>query len=81
MGIADELVLDDAQKIAAIVRSHVEAGLPIVHRSQQVDLFRERIRALDTSRQIDPLTLRETWGGKTTSSKTTGSKTRKGVAR
>jgi malonate decarboxylase beta subunit len=76
MGVADELVLDDAQKIAAIVRSHVEAGLPAVHRSQQVDLYRERIRALDTSRQIDPLTLRETWGGKTTVSKT-----RKGVTR
>src|SRR5271155_5147997 len=70
MGVADELVLDDAQKIAAIVRSHVEAGLPAVHRSQQVALYRERIRALDTSRQIDPLTLRETWGGKTTVSKT-----------
>jgi malonate decarboxylase beta subunit len=68
--------LDDAHKIAAIVRSHVEAGLPAVHRSQQVDLYRERIRALDTSRQIDPLTLRETWGGKTTASKT-----RKGVTR
>src|ERR1700729_158556 len=76
MGVADELVLDDAQKIAAIVRSHVEAGLPAVHRSQQVDLYRERIRALYTSRQIDPLTLRETWGGKTTVSKT-----RKGVTR
>src|ERR1700675_895066 len=44
MGVADELVLDDAEKIAAIVRSHVEAGLPAVHRSQQVDLYRERIR-------------------------------------
>src|SRR5580704_17078793 len=42
MGVADELVLDDAQRIAAIVRSHVEAGLPAVHRSQQVDLYRER---------------------------------------
>src|ERR1700685_1287926 len=76
MGVADELVLVDAQKIAAIVRSHVEAGLPAGHRSQQVDLYRERIRALDTSRQIDPLTLRETWGGKTTVGKT-----RKGVTR
>jgi malonate decarboxylase beta subunit len=81
MGVADELVSDDAQRIAAIVRRYVEAGLPTVHRSQQVDLYRKRIAALDTSRQIDPLTLRETWGGKTTSGKTTNSKTKKGVGR
>jgi malonate decarboxylase beta subunit len=62
MGVADELVTDDAQKIAAIVRRYVEAGLPIVHRSQQIDLYRERIAALDTSRQIDPLTVKESWG-------------------
>ena len=70
MGVSDELVLDDAQKIAAIVRRYVDAGLPTIHRSQQVDLYRERIAALDTSRQIDPLALRETWAGKTTNSKT-----------
>jgi malonate decarboxylase beta subunit len=73
MGVADELVLDDAQKIAAIVRRYVEAGLPPVHRSQQIGLYRERIAALDTSQQIDPLTLRESWAGKTTN-------VRKGVA-
>jgi malonate decarboxylase beta subunit len=81
IGVADELVSDDAQKIAAIVRRYVEAGLPTVHRSQQVDLYRERIAALDTSRQIDPSALRKTWGGKTTSGKTTNSKTKKGVGR
>ena len=70
MGVADEFVSDDAQKIAAIVRRYVEAGLPAVHRSQQVDLYRARIAAMDTSRQIDPATLRESWAGKTTSSKT-----------
>jgi malonate decarboxylase beta subunit len=76
MGVADELVSDDAQKIAAIVRRYVEVGLPAVHRSQQVDLYRERIAALDTSRQIDPVTLRGTWAGKTTNGKT-----RKGAGR
>ena len=70
MGVADEFVSDDAQKVAAIVRRYVNAGLPTVHRSQQVDLYRERIAAMDTSRQIDPATLRESWAGKTTSSKT-----------
>src|SRR5580658_8090843 len=61
MGVADELVTDDAQEITAIVRRFVEAGLPLVHRSQQVDLYRARIAALDTSKQIDPLNLRESW--------------------
>jgi malonate decarboxylase beta subunit len=61
MGVADELVLDDAEKIAASVQRYVKAGLPQAHRSQQVELYRQRIAALDTSRQIDPLTLRKLW--------------------
>jgi malonate decarboxylase beta subunit len=65
MGVADELVLDDAEKIAASVQNYVKAGLPKVHRSQQVELYRERIAALDTSQQIDPLTLRKSWNSKT----------------
>ena len=65
MGAADELVLDDEEKIAASVQKYVRAGLPQVHRSQQVELYRERTAALDTSRQIDPLTLRKSWNSKT----------------
>jgi len=65
MGVADELVLDDAEKIAASVQKYVRAGLPQVHRSQQVELYRERTAALDTSRQIDPLTLRKSWNSET----------------
>jgi malonate decarboxylase beta subunit len=65
MGVADELVLDDAQKIAAAVHRYVKAGLPQVHRSQQVELYRRRIAALDTSGQIDPLTLRQSWSNDT----------------
>jgi malonate decarboxylase beta subunit len=61
MGVADELVLDDVEKIAAAVHRYVKVGLPQVHRSQQVKLYRRRIAALDTSGQIDPLTLRQTW--------------------
>jgi malonate decarboxylase beta subunit len=65
MGVADELVLDDVQKIAAAVQRYATAGLPKVHRSQQFELYRERIAALDTSQQIDPLSLRERWNKKT----------------
>jgi malonate decarboxylase beta subunit len=65
MGVADELVLDDVPKIAAAVRSYVKAGLPQVHRSRQVELYRQRVAALDTSAQIDPLMLRQSWNNKT----------------
>jgi malonate decarboxylase beta subunit len=67
MGLADELVEDNAAKIAVVVRKYVEAGLPRAHRSQQVELYRERIAALDVSQQIDPLSLRSSWGTATKS--------------
>jgi hypothetical protein len=36
-------------------------GVPPVHRSSQVALYRNRIRKLDTSRQWDPKELRALW--------------------
>jgi malonate decarboxylase beta subunit len=71
MGVADELVLDDVPTISAAVQRCVTTGLPQVHRSQQVDFYRECIAALDASHQIDPPSLRESWN----------KKTKKGVAR
>jgi malonate decarboxylase beta subunit len=61
MGVADELVLDDAPSITAAVQRYVKAGLPQVHRSRQVELYRRRIAVLDTSGQIGPLALRQSW--------------------
>jgi malonate decarboxylase beta subunit len=61
MGVADELVLDDVPQIAAAVRKFVDMGLPQAHRSQQVDFYRQCIAALDTSRQVEPVSLREQW--------------------
>src|ERR1700723_2517778 len=72
MGVADELVTDDVEKIAAAVQRFVKAGLPVVHRSQQVELYRQRIAALDVSRQIDPLSLRASWNSKTSQTKQGG---------
>jgi malonate decarboxylase beta subunit len=63
MGVADELVLDDAPSIAEAIKRYIKAGLPQVHRSQQVELYRRRIAALDTSAQMDPLILRQSWNG------------------
>jgi len=57
-GLADALVDDDADEIAKTVRDFVAKGIPQVHRSEQVDLYRSRIAALDTSRQLNPQELR-----------------------
>jgi malonate decarboxylase beta subunit len=61
MGVADELVLDDAPAIAAALRRYLTTGLPQVHRSQQVQFYRECVAALDTLQQIDPFRLRKSW--------------------
>jgi malonate decarboxylase beta subunit len=62
MGLADALVDDDSQQIAAAVRGFIRKGVPATHRSAQVALYRRRIQALDASQQVNPQTLRETWG-------------------
>jgi malonate decarboxylase beta subunit len=61
-GLADTLVEDDTQQIATAVKDLITKGVPSVHRSSQVALYRERIRALDPSRQWDPRELRASWG-------------------
>src|ERR1700690_3473714 len=50
-GLADALVDDDTQQIADAIRHFVAKGVPPVHRSSQVELYRNRVEALDTSRQ------------------------------
>src|SRR5271154_1718150 len=66
MGLADALVEDDAGKIKATIRGYVQADLPLEYRSQQVEFYRERVAALDTSEQINPMSLRQRWSNKTT---------------
>src|SRR5580693_1916664 len=66
MGLADSLVEDDADKMAAAVRDCISKGIPEKHRTEQVALYRARIAALDTSRQINPMSLRQRWSNKTT---------------
>ena len=61
MGLADVLVEDDSEQIGLAIRQLVERGVPTQHRSSQVAFYRERIRALDPSRQFDPKDLRDTW--------------------
>ena len=60
------LVEDDAEKIKATIRQYVQAELRPEYRSQQMELYRDRIAALDTSEQIDPMSLRRGWNSKKT---------------
>jgi malonate decarboxylase beta subunit len=60
-GLADALVDDDAQQVGAAIRLFIAKGVPPVHRSSQVALYRKRIEALDPTRQLDPKELRANW--------------------
>jgi malonate decarboxylase beta subunit len=53
-GLADVLINDDADQMAKTVRELIAQGVPKMHRSEQVDLYRSRIAALDPSTQWDP---------------------------
>lgn len=61
MGLADALVEDDAQQMAEAVRGFIAKGVPAVHRSSDIVSYRNRIAALNTSRQWDPKDLRGIW--------------------
>ena len=61
MGLADALVEDNVDAFRAAVRSYLKLGVPAVHRSELVERYWGRIKALDTTQQIDPLELRAAW--------------------
>jgi malonate decarboxylase beta subunit len=50
-GLADVLVNDDTDQMVNTVHERIAKGVPAVHRSEQVDLYRSRIAALDPSTQ------------------------------
>lgn len=61
VGLADEIVADDADAIAAAVRAAFEAGLPREHQSARVDFWRERLKT--PPERPDGKLLREIWTG------------------
>jgi malonate decarboxylase beta subunit len=61
MGLADALVDDDTPRVADAIRHFISKGIPAVHRSSQVELYRSRLAALDTSQQWDPKAFRAIW--------------------
>jgi malonate decarboxylase beta subunit len=60
-GLADALVDDDTPQVADAIRRFVSKGVPPVHRSSQVALYRSSIAKLDTSQQWDPKEFRVLW--------------------
>jgi hypothetical protein len=54
-------VEDDTPRVAEAIRKLVVQGVPPVHRSSQVKLYRNRIENLDTSVQWDPKEFRSLW--------------------
>jgi len=61
MGLADALVDDDTPRVADAIRHFISKGIPAVHRSSQVELYRSRLATLDTSQQWDPKEFRAIW--------------------
>jgi malonate decarboxylase beta subunit len=61
MGLADALVDDDTPRVADAIRHFISKGIPAVHRSSQVELYRRRLATLDTSQQWDPKEFRAIW--------------------
>jgi malonate decarboxylase beta subunit len=53
-GLADVLINDDADQMATTARDLIAKGVPEIHRSEQVALYRSRIAALDPSTPWDP---------------------------
>ena len=62
MGLADALVDDDTPQVADVIRHFTWKGVPAVHRSAQVELYRGRLATLDTSQQWDPKEFCALWG-------------------
>jgi malonate decarboxylase beta subunit len=62
VGLADELLGDDADAIAAAVRAAFARGLPAQERSAQVQRYRSRLAAIDPQQPLDGAGLRERWG-------------------
>ena len=53
-GLIDVLLDDDADQMVTNVRELIAKGVPKIYRSEQVELYRSRIAALDPSVQWDP---------------------------
>jgi malonate decarboxylase beta subunit len=60
-GMADVLVEDDIGAIAGAVRAAFDGGLPLEHRSSQVEPYDARLAGIDALDQLSGPTLRALW--------------------
>ncbi|MBB5499581.1 biotin-independent malonate decarboxylase subunit beta [Paraburkholderia sp. MM5384-R2] len=58
--LADTLVDDDAKAVRAAVRAAFAQGVPATHRSEQVDMFLQRLARIDPA-SVTPETLRDVY--------------------
>lgn len=63
VGMADDLLEDDAAAIAAAVRDAFAQGLPQLERSAQVERFVGRLAAIDPQQPLNGKALRRLWHG------------------
>lgn len=62
IGLADVLVEDDVADIVEAVKAAFRRGKPSQHKSEQVDLFLSRLKAIDPIQPLNPMQLRGMWG-------------------
>jgi malonate decarboxylase beta subunit len=61
VGLADDLLEDDAEAIAAAVRGAFARGTPALPRSAQVERYLERLATIDAQQPLDGKALRTLW--------------------
>ncbi|MFM0059034.1 biotin-independent malonate decarboxylase subunit beta [Paraburkholderia phytofirmans] len=61
---ADQLVDDDADAVRAAVRSAFEQGVPAAHRTEQVDVFLDRLARIDPA-SVTPENMRDVFNRQT----------------
>jgi malonate decarboxylase beta subunit len=60
-GFADYLAEDDVEAIKACMVEAFSRGIPVTHRSEQVDDYLKRLAAIDVSHQLESSEMRELW--------------------
>jgi malonate decarboxylase beta subunit len=61
VGLADDLLEDDAEALAAAVRGAFARGTPALPRSAQVERYLERLATIDAQQLLDGKALRALW--------------------
>jgi malonate decarboxylase beta subunit len=63
MGLADDLLEDDAEAIAVAVRGAFARGRPALPRSAQIERYLQRLAAINPEQPLDGEPLRPLWNG------------------